>query len=190
MHWDHRDWVHHRGVVWGCHGWVGIVRWHGWVEIASVVIWMSSLLFSCILCFYGPSPKRLKAKWANFSFKPKWTGARFSKGPKNFLGLKANFKIRICWIVAQFLAHKPVNLASLTDSFIISFQNYWNLDLECKHETFLGPKLFGAEKLLRLLRNRPLVCCLLIHVKHQSYQNNYRGLRIKINDKNFELGTK
>lgn len=84
MHWDHRDWVHHRGVGWGCHGWVGIVRWHGWVEIASVVIWMSSLLFSCILCFCGPSPKRLKARWANFRFKPKCTGARFSKGPETF----------------------------------------------------------------------------------------------------------
>jgi len=136
MHWDHRDWVHHRGVGWGCHGWVGIVRWHGWVEITSVVIWMSSLLFSCILCFGGPSPKRLKAKWANFSFKPKWTGARFSKGPENQ-------KIRICWIVAQFLAHKPVNFASLTDSFIISFSKlseFWSW-MQTQN-SFLGPKSY------------------------------------------------
>ena len=33
-------------------------------------------------------------------------------------------------IVAQFLAHKPVNFASLNDSFIISLSNF---DLECKY---------------------------------------------------------
>ena len=36
-------------------------------------------------------------------------------------------------MVAQFPAHKPINFASLTDSFIVSFSNYWNFDLECKH---------------------------------------------------------
>ena len=34
------------------------------------------------------------------------------------LSLKANFKIKI---VAQFLVHKPVNFALLTDNFIVSF---------------------------------------------------------------------
>ena len=33
----------------------------------------------------------------------------------NFSGLKANFEINACWIVAQFLAPKPVHFASLTD---------------------------------------------------------------------------
>ena len=37
--------------------------------------------------------------------------AGFSKGPVAFRGPKANFKIKTCWIVAQFLAHKPVNVA-------------------------------------------------------------------------------
>ena len=33
----------------------------------------------------------------------------------NFSGLKANFEINTCWMVAQFLAPKPVHFASLTD---------------------------------------------------------------------------
>ena len=35
-------------------------------------------------------------------------------------------------MVAQFLARKPVNSASLTDSLLYRFQNYWSFDLECK----------------------------------------------------------
>ena len=33
----------------------------------------------------------------------------FLERPGNFSGPKANFKIKKCWIVAQFLAHTPVN---------------------------------------------------------------------------------
>ena len=97
----------------------------------------------------------------------------FLERPRNFLGAKANFKIRICWIVAQFLAHKPVNFASLTDSFIISFSKL----LEPWSWMQTRNSFLGAKKLSRLSRNRPLVCHLLIDVKHQSYQNNwlYRG---------------
>ena len=51
----------------------------------------------------------------------------------NFFGQKTNFKIQTCWKVAQFLAHKPVNFVSLTYSFIVLFWNYWNVDLEFKH---------------------------------------------------------
>ena len=57
----------------------------------------------------------------------------FFERPGNFSGPKANFEIQTCWIVAQLMAHKPVNFASLTDSFILLFQNYWNFDIECKH---------------------------------------------------------
>ena len=35
-------------------------------------------------------------------------------------------------MVAQFLAGKPVNSASLTDSFVVSFSTLLNFDLECK----------------------------------------------------------
>ena len=53
-----------------------------------------------------------------------WTWARFLKGLVTFLGPKANFKITtscIAIVAAQFLAHKPINPASLNDSFIVSF---------------------------------------------------------------------
>ena len=53
-----------------------------------------------------------------------WTGACFSKTPES-------------WIVAQFLAHKPVNFASLIDSFIVLHCIFSELlklfNLECKH---------------------------------------------------------
>ena len=41
----------------------------------------------------------------------------FLERPGNFSGMKVNFN---CWIVAQFLAHKPV-------------KNYWNFVRKCKH---------------------------------------------------------
>ena len=44
------------------------------------------------------------------------TRARFSQDAGNLCGPKANFKIKTCWIGAQFLAQKPLNFASLTDS--------------------------------------------------------------------------
>ena len=41
---------------------------------------------------------------------------------RKLFGPESKFKIKTCWMVAQFLAHKPVNSASLTrDSFIVSF---------------------------------------------------------------------
>ena len=53
----------------------------------------------------------------------------FLARPSNVLGPKEIFKIKTCWIVAQCLAHKP----SLIDRFIALFSNYWNFDLESKH---------------------------------------------------------
>ena len=47
--------------------------------------------------------------------------ASFPERLSNFLGKKANFKIKTCWIVVHFLAHKLVNFALLTDGFILSF---------------------------------------------------------------------
>ena len=47
--------------------------------------------------------------------------------PDNFSGPKANFEIKTSWIAAKFQAHKPVNFASLTDSFIISFSKLLKL---------------------------------------------------------------
>jgi len=41
----------------------------------------------------------------------------FLERPGNFSGQKANFKTKI----PQFLAYKPVPIASITDSFIVLF---------------------------------------------------------------------
>ena len=43
----------------------------------------------------------------------------FLERPGKFSGPKANFKITV--IIAQFLAHKPVNFASLNVSFLVLF---------------------------------------------------------------------
>ena len=43
----------------------------------------------------------------------------FLERPGKFSGPKANFKITTCWIVAQLLAHKQVNFASLNDGFLV-----------------------------------------------------------------------
>ena len=45
----------------------------------------------------------------------------------NFLGPKANFIIKTCWILAQFLALKPVQIVSITDSSIVLFSKFLKL---------------------------------------------------------------
>lgn len=57
--WDHRDWVHQRGVGQGCHGWVGIVRWQCWICIISILV-LKGLPFLFLILFLGmyiPSSK-------------------------------------------------------------------------------------------------------------------------------------
>ena len=71
------------------------------------------------------------------------------KAGKHFLSRKANFQIKTCWIVAQFLAHKPVNFASLTDSFIVSFANYWSFNANTANIN----QLSGPEKFPGISRN-------------------------------------
>ena len=62
------------------------------------------------------------------------------KAQKHF-GPKANFRIKTCWIVAQFLAQKPDSLLqSLTDSFTVPFS-------KLKANT---KQLSGSEKLSEL----------------------------------------
>ena len=51
----------------------------------------------------------------------------FLERPDNFSGPKPNFEIKTSWIAAKFLAHKLVNFASLTDSFIVSFSKLLKL---------------------------------------------------------------
>ena len=72
----------------------------------------------------------------------------FLERPGNFSCPKANFEIETCWIVAQFLSHKPANFASLTDSFIIAFSKLlklWSWMQTCKHKTgFRARRVFGS----------------------------------------------
>jgi len=56
---------------------------------------------------------------------PSW--GLFLEMPGNFSGLKANFKIHTCGIAAQFLVHKPLNFALLTDSFSLLFSKLLKL---------------------------------------------------------------
>ena len=80
----------------------------------------------------------------------RWSGACFFKCMETFLSPSAYFKIKTCSIVAQFLAHKPVNFASLTDSFIVSFSNYWNLNANAANIN----QLSGPEKFPGISRKR------------------------------------
>ena len=76
----------------------------------------------------------------------------FLEKPGNFSGAKANFEIKTCWIVAQFLAQKLVDFASLTDSHCIIFKISETLILNAntanKHKT-----AFRARKVIGTLEN-------------------------------------
>ena len=74
------------------------------------------------------------------------TSGPFLKRPGNFSGPKANFKIKPCWIVLQFLAHKPIKIASFTDSFIVLFSKLlklWSwMQTQQTQNSFPGPKSY------------------------------------------------
>ena len=54
-------------------------------------------------------------------------GACFSKGPQTFRSQRQILKSTPVELEAQFLAHNPVNYASLTDSFIVLFSKLLKL---------------------------------------------------------------
>ena len=92
-------------------------------------------------------PRLLWARLAHrFSFWP--------LGP--FLERPGNFKITTCWIVAQFQAYKPVNFASLNDSFLVSFLKIIETFILNANTTSLK-HISGPEKFRGLSRNRPLL---------------------------------
>ena len=70
-------------------------------------------------------------------------GGAFLEKPGTFSVLKANFKVNKK-IVPQLLTHKQVNLASLTDGFVLNF------DLGCKRgkhkAAFWARKVTGTFK--------------------------------------------
>ena len=49
--------------------------------------------------------------------------ATFLESPGNLSDTKANFRIKTCLLASQFLAHKPVNFASLIVISLFHFQN-------------------------------------------------------------------
>ena len=105
--------------------------------------WHNQAVFVLFWCYH------------KFSILQPWSP--FLDRPGNFSCAKANFEIKSSWTVPQFLAHKfkPINFASITDSFnIVSFQNYWNSDVECKHGKH--KTTFRAERLSERLGNGPL----------------------------------
>ena len=80
----------------------------------------------------------------------------FLQRPGNFSSPKANFEVKTCklLIVAQFLAHKPVNFASLTDVFILPiFKITETLILNAKHGK--QKTAFRARKVIGTSRNGP-----------------------------------
>ena len=70
-----------------------------------------------------------------------WPGARFSKGPETFQARRQILKSK-----KLLAAHKPVNFASLTDSFIISFSKLlepwsWMQTWQTRN-SYAGPKSY------------------------------------------------
>ena len=109
------------------------------------------------------SSRQLLFSWAQMSTRFAQYGSRqfvirgpFLLGPGNFSRPKANFEVKTCklLIVAQFLAHKPVNFASLTDAFILPiFKITETLILNANTENI--KQLFGPEKLSGLRETGP-----------------------------------
>ena len=100
------------------------------------------------------SPRPRPARFARrFSFSPK---GPFLGRPGNFSGPKANFKITTCLMVAQFQAYKPVNFASLNDSFLVLFLKIIE-PLILNAITTSLKHLSGPGKFRGLSRNRPLL---------------------------------
>ena len=71
-----------------------------------------------------PSLTRMRSRMLDL---PLFRG-QFLQRAENFSVPKANFKIQTCLIVAQFLAHKLVNFASLTDSFDVLVSKFFEIE--------------------------------------------------------------
>ena len=112
--------------------------------------WRTALVFT--RCFYFLVYKsvflRMCYSWASINLFNNYIMIwdPFLERSGNFVGPKANFEIKTCWIVTQFLAHKPANFASLSDSFILSFSKLlrlWSLmQTRQVKSSFLGLKSY------------------------------------------------
>ena len=101
----------------------------------------------------------------------------FFERPGNFSGPKGNFAIKTCYIAAQFLAHKPVNFASFTNSCIVVHILKITETLIWNANTTNTKQLSGPEKLPGLSGNRPLgtrlECRSMAHGQRMVYQAQY-----------------
>ena len=99
------------------------------------------------------------------------------EGPGNFSGPKGNFEIKTCYIAVQFLAHKPVNFASFTNSCIVLHILKITETSILNANTTNAKQLSGPEKLRRLSGNRPLgtrlECRSMAHGQRMVYQAQY-----------------
>ena len=120
------------------------IWYHGWAG-SKQSLQAPSLLFS-------PRPRSARFT-RRFSFSH-W--GPFLERPGKFSGPKANFKITTCWIVAQLLAHKQVNFASLNDGFLVLFLKIIE-PLILNATTRSLKHLSGPEKFRGLSRNRALL---------------------------------
>ena len=115
----------------------------GWVTTMEVTlkgIEYAQVAFT--LCYRARF--RLLICWARSLF---WsTSGPFLERPGNFSDLKASFKIKICWIVQQFLAHETIKIASFTDSFILLLSKLlrlWSwMQTQQTQNSFPGPKSY------------------------------------------------
>ena len=69
-----------------------------------------------------------------------------SQKTRKLFGPEGKFQIKPCWIVLQFLAHKPIKIASFTDSFIVLFSKLltlWSwMQTQRKQNSFPRPKSY------------------------------------------------
>ena len=95
----------------------------------------------------------------------------------NFSGRKGNFAIKTCYIAAQFLAHKPVNIASFTKCCIVLHILKITETSILNANTTKTKQLSGPEKLPGLSGNRPLgtrlECRSMAHGQRMVYQAQY-----------------
>ena len=101
----------------------------------------------------------------------------FFERPGNFSGPKGNFAIKTCYIAAQFLAHKLVNFASFTNSFIVLHIFKIMETSILNANTTNAKQLSGPQKLPELSGNRPLgtrlECRSMAHGQRMVYQAQY-----------------
>ena len=125
-------------------------------------------------------PARKRRGWERAISSPgigKSPGVRFSKDPETFRARNEILKLKPD-TAAQFLAHKPINFASSTNSCIVlHILKITETSILNANTTKTKKNLSGPEKLRRLSGNRPLgtrmECTSMAHGQRMVYQAQY-----------------